>query len=189
MATRACQAFLGYENRFVFDRTRQIWVLEDELPLMSHEAKEPLGGGAGSSRPDTPDRDRGGLGIGAAMAAVDTPASVEEHGLVLAIQAAHYAERLKREGITSPKLAQYGALGGVTQGVGPSSRGLRSASASSVPGSERPPSYLVAQMVFLYGAWCGMQLAVEAMLPVWMLTSVEMGAYQHPPPLCRLLTR
>lgn len=36
------QAFLGYENRYVFDRERQMWVLEDELaPLQQQQQPQP----------------------------------------------------------------------------------------------------------------------------------------------------
>ena len=86
---------------------------------------------------------------------------VEEHGLVLAIQAAHYAERIRKaSGDTSTRV-------GTPSGPGGGAGGKR-----EERGSRNP---LAIQTRILFTCWCIMQTGLEAILPLWLATSRDLG--------------
>ncbi|GAB5033513.1 sec14 cytosolic [Nannochloropsis oceanica] len=86
-------AHLGLDNKFVFDQARGVWVLREE-----EEGEE---GGDGEDTALLPG-EKEGRGREEEEEEMPPLPETEEDGLILAIQAAHYAEQLSREGKKSP---------------------------------------------------------------------------------------
>ena len=89
-------AHLGIDNKFIFDKARGVWVLREE-----EEGEEE------GEEEDTVDllpdeNEERGMEDEEEEENVPPLPETEEDGLVLAIQAAHYAEQLSREGKKSP---------------------------------------------------------------------------------------
>jgi len=90
-------AHLGYENKFVFDKTRRVWVLREEEEGEEEDDEEeetlllPGKKEEGGREEDEEEEEE-----------VPPLPETEEDALVLAIQAAHFAEQLSREGKKSP---------------------------------------------------------------------------------------
>jgi hypothetical protein len=99
---------------------------------------------------------------------------------VLAIQAAHWhAERTKAvKSSPSSHWQSYqdsnrnrGVLGAPGKRIWKDHKELPHLSKSQ----SRPPRHLIVQMIFLYTSWCAIQTAMEAMVPMWMISPAHQG--------------
>lgn len=242
---RPQQAHLGYENRFVFDQQRKMWVLEEERPPLKphttplarptvaaplvvtalpvpspaalsparHQAAPPhaslslppspakaaaagwsplrtaaAGHDAGedeeaeeegSDLDDEDDGDDEEKQTGAGGAAAEGDAS-EEDGLILAIQAAHYAERLAREkGRAHPSTllllgAEEGAAGSAGSASGTAVGGVGKEGGLGGGGADAGLTMLL-QTALVYTLWAGLEGVVHAVLPVWVAAPHHLG--------------
>ncbi len=166
------QAHLGYENRFHFDPVRKMWILEEKeeeeeegKPLLAHTPAE-------EEEEEEEDDDEPLL-----------PAT-EEDGLVLAIQAAHFAERLTREGKKSPSSSAASASLPAPQplalqmehdpewgAAASSSTGTHPPSSSQTP----PEPTMLPKMTLTFFSLSLFQHALLAMLPLWLMGSHTSG--------------
>lgn len=176
-----------------------MWVLEDELPLMEeerHQVKctptvEPQGPcktgfplcylcrqGETCVAPSTPGIPDISMSHNsplrrqdAAMSSSHDAVTVEEQGLVLAIQAAHYAERLRRQ----QRQAHVPYPFGDTTACSGASQRHTDHFGEVESSAYKPSSWLVMQVFILHMAWSGLMVSFETMGPLWLMVPIERG--------------
>lgn len=181
-------AHLGAKNKFYYNETTGKWTLEASNDDWDEENQEegrdvystPVKGRAGSDEVDynqtpfrsrTKDGDRGHFGTSHSHSKM-TPAQLEEHGLVLAIQAAHLA-------------ATFGRFGDRARGNDHPLSSLPLARSMDYEEGQtwlrtEPPIHptskrIVTLVSCMYLLSCFMQTGLMAMLPVWLVVPAVHG--------------
>lgn len=107
----------------------------------------------------------------AALSSSHDAVTVEEQGLVLAIQAAHYAERLRRQ----QRQAQVPYPFSDTTAYSGGSQRHTDQFGEVESSAYKPSSLLVMQVFILHMAWSGLMMSFETMGPLWLMVPIEKG--------------
>lgn len=188
-------AHLGERNRFHFDAASGTWALETAEAAAPHALDDGHGGDeeapSSSTFYLTPQKARPGPARHSVSSHKMTPAQLEEHGLVLAIQAAHLASTIGRRGdrgdlrpTADEAEGGYGPLGRgfvadarLERSPSRDSHGEHDAHSAHAPAhlESRASAQVFLLVTALYVTACLTQAGLVAMLPVWLVIPAALG--------------